>query len=154
MEIIKADAKHVEEIVKLWIEFMDFHENLDSIFARSKDGSRNFKSYLEKEIENEDSYVAVAIRKGLIVGYLLAKKSEKPPVFKKTIYCLISDIAVKEQFRHQGIGMKLLKTCIVWAKEKGIDRIELMVVPSNKIAYSFYEQIGFRDYTHTLQLEI
>jgi ribosomal protein S18 acetylase RimI-like enzyme len=154
MQVIKAEQMHVDAIVEIWKDFMDYHKDLNPIFARSNAGHETFKEFLQQEIENEDSFAAVSVENEEVIGYILAKKSGRPPCFEKTDFCFITDIMIKEQYRKKGYGKKLIDAVTKWAKEKGLDRIELQVVPSNDLAYAFYHKLGFTDMLHTLYLTI
>ena len=55
----------------------------------------------------------------------------------------ISNIAVGEPFRGQGIGEKLLRELIRRGREKGAERFTLEVRVSNSNAISLYRKLGF-----------
>ncbi|RPJ08797.1 MAG: GNAT family N-acetyltransferase [Spirochaetaceae bacterium] len=154
MEIIPATPAHLESIIEIWKDFMDYHALIDPFFTRSENGHESFRRYVTGEIPKDDSFLFVCIDNGLCIGYILGNKSTYPPVFKKSHYCQISDIAVLPKYRRKGIGEKFLACVKVWAKERELDRIELRVVASNQLAYSFYRKHGFKDYLHNLFLEI
>jgi ribosomal protein S18 acetylase RimI-like enzyme len=46
-------------------------------------------------------------------------------------------------YRRQGIGRKLLSAVLEKAREIGIERVELVVFSSNKVAIALYEEFGF-----------
>ena len=133
---------------------MDFHRGLDSYFSRNKQGHINFKEYLESCIDNQDYIIQVALNGDQVIGHIIAQKMERPPVFERIRYCVITDIVVVKEFQGKGLGQKLLNGIIDWARKNDLNRIELEVVPINKQAYSFYKQNGFRDYLHKLFLEV
>jgi len=45
--------------------------------------------------------------------------------------------------RRRGIGRTLLKQAVAWARESGIEKLELHVFPHNEPAIKLYEQFGF-----------
>lgn len=55
----------------------------------------------------------------------------------------ITNVAVAEEFRGQGVGRKLVSAIRQWAKEHGVDRIVLEVRSSNQAAIHVYEKEGF-----------
>lgn len=55
-------------------------------------------------------------------------------------------IAVCKAYWHQGIGKKLMQSCIDWCREKGIEQLELEVVTDNARAFAMYESFGFHIY--------
>lgn len=55
----------------------------------------------------------------------------------------IGDIAVREDFRNQGIGIKVMDSLLETAKERGCTVCWLEVRPSNNTALNLYERFGF-----------
>ena len=55
----------------------------------------------------------------------------------------IAEIAVFEEFQHQGIGGKLLNMVEEYAVEHDISEIDLFVTLSNKSAVLFYEKTSY-----------
>lgn len=45
--------------------------------------------------------------------------------------------------RRRGIGRALLEQAVEWARESGIDKLELHVFPHNEPAIKLYDQFGF-----------
>ncbi|TMM33822.1 MAG: GNAT family N-acetyltransferase [Actinobacteria bacterium] len=45
--------------------------------------------------------------------------------------------------RRRGIGRSLLEQAVAWARESGIEKLELHVFPHNEPAIKLYEQFGF-----------
>ena len=143
----KAYSKVVERILDLWCEFMDFHEQYDSIYKRSKNGSSKFLKFLKERISDRTFLVLVALEEEIICGYLLAKIETKPPVFKNRRHGVIFDLAINEKFRRKGIGEKLFHESLVWIKKKKITRVELTVATSNPASMKFWTKIGFKPYS-------
>jgi len=52
-------------------------------------------------------------------------------------------MGVKQNFRSAGLGKRLLAAALHRAREKGLERVELDVHASNKIAVKLYEKAGF-----------
>jgi ribosomal protein S18 acetylase RimI-like enzyme len=52
-------------------------------------------------------------------------------------------MGVHPNYRGQGVGGKLLQSCIAHAEAQGIGRIELSVYAHNTSAKSLYEKLGF-----------
>ena len=57
----------------------------------------------------------------------------------------IDNIQVDEEYRHQGIGTKLLAHLISLAIEYRVENITLEVRMSNEIARNLYKKFGFRE---------
>lgn len=145
--IRKAKHKDVERILDLWCEFMDFHEQYDSIFKRSKSGHSEFRKFLKERISDRNSLVIVALEEEIICGYLLAKIETRPPVFLDRKHVVIFDLAINEKLRRKGIGEKLFNESVEWFKKKKINRVELTVATSNPVSMKFWTKMGFKTYS-------
>ena len=153
IKIIEAQDSHVPEIMKMWVKFMNYHRDLDPFFQMRRDGHKKAEEYIRNLLKSEDSQILVAIKGDKIVGYSIAVISKHPPVLKVERYGFIDDLSVKPRYRRTGIGAKMLERILEWFESKGIKRIELKVVPTNEIGYSFWKKHGFREYLHFLYLD-
>ena len=55
----------------------------------------------------------------------------------------IHHLAVRESFRHQGIGQALVKTCLQALSERGIDKVHIFVYRDNQAGQAFWEKTGW-----------
>ncbi len=55
----------------------------------------------------------------------------------------VAEIAVAEGHRGQGVGARLLAQAEQYARENGIEELDLLVTAKNRSAVSFYEKKGF-----------
>jgi ribosomal-protein-alanine acetyltransferase len=88
------------------------------------------------DLDNPAVLSRVAEENGLVLGYLVVW------VFKEVLH--IANIALVSDQRGQGLGSRLLRHTIEFARDRKIDRIELEVRESNDAAIRFYERQGFR----------
>jgi len=153
MEIIEASGKHIPEIVELWKEFMDFHQEIEPAAKRGEEGHIAFEKYLRDSIQAEDFQVLVAQDDNEVSGFSISQISKPLPVYEQEDYGLISTIAVKAGYRRKGIGELLLSKIFGWFDSRNVDRIELNVMARNQIGYSFWKKHGFTDYVHRLYLD-
>ncbi len=153
MKIREAELSDLTEIGDLWIELMDYHKELDTFFTRSPQGAELFKEYLSKQLESEQTAIFVAVGSAKLVGYTVVNISEYPPVFQKSRYGIISDLAVTKSSRGKGTGELLFKETQRWFSENNIDRIELRVAYANRKAFGFWKKMGFTSFTTTMYRE-
>jgi ribosomal protein S18 acetylase RimI-like enzyme len=153
IHIILAEESHIPGILNVWKEFMDYHKKLDSLFTRRKNSHLKFEKYIKELIKSNNAQVLVALDKEDVVGYSITLIGFYPPVFKRRVYGLINDLAIKETHRRKGLGEQMLSKMFQWFKSHGLDRIELRVSMRNKIGYSFWKKHGFKDYQHILYLK-
>ncbi len=154
MKIREAELSDLAEIGDLWVELMDYHKKLDPFFTRSPQGAELFKKHLSKQLELEQAAVFVAVDVDVdsakVAGYTVVSISEYPPVFQKTRYGIISDLAVTKDCRGKGTGKLLFHTARQWFLKNDIDRIELRVADTNASACGFWRKMGFTSFMTTM----
>jgi ribosomal protein S18 acetylase RimI-like enzyme len=52
-------------------------------------------------------------------------------------------LAVDPEYRHQGLGERLVRAAEAWLQDRGVRKIQLMVRSSNHGVLDFYRAIGF-----------
>jgi len=60
-----------------------------------------------------------------------------------TRHTAVLGMSVDREYRNQGIGSRLMKAAIDWARDKRIGRLELEVYAENVAAIHLYEKFGF-----------
>jgi GNAT superfamily N-acetyltransferase len=56
---------------------------------------------------------------------------------------MVSSVAVKSEFRGQGLAQQLMRGVVRMAHDRGIDRLNLAVFTKNESARAVYEKVGF-----------
>jgi len=56
---------------------------------------------------------------------------------------LVEDLIVAEAFRRRGIGTRLMEEAECWARERGIERLQLLAETGNERALDFYRRNGW-----------
>jgi RimJ/RimL family protein N-acetyltransferase len=69
-----------------------------------------------------------------------------PPQPKLAHLGTVWGVYVRQAFRGRGVGEALVRACIAWARDKGLDGLRLSVVEGNDVALRCYEQCGFVRY--------
>lgn len=125
-------------------KFVDFYKKLvrETDYLMFSPEEVSAKADVEgKFIENYDDYkqVFIALDGDSIVGYLGISRSR----LAKMSHTAKITVGVLEDYKRQGIASKLIEFSQKWAKEKGIQRIELTVITKNEAAVSFFKETGF-----------
>ncbi len=141
-----AREADLPQILNLWVEFMQFHADLDPHFSLSPDALKSSEAHLRNRINSEESAVFVTEQEKNILGYCIACVCNKPPVFIDRMYGHISDIAVSGAHRGKGIGEKLFSEAREWLKFRGIQRIEVRTITVNDVSNSFWKKLGFQNF--------
>lgn len=60
-------------------------------------------------------------------------------------YAEIGGLVVDSDYRRQGIGLKLMRTCEEWVKENGYREIRLRSGGQRNEAHEFYKKVGYEN---------
>lgn len=87
-------------------------------------------------------FVAISLKENKVLGLCtvqtLISTAEGGPVG------LLEDLIVAADFRHQGIGAKLLAEAANWAECQGLKRLQLLADKNNGAALDFYQKQGWQ----------
>lgn len=119
--------------------------------AREED-ALNYKKIILDGFDDEvgEDVLIQALKDPSIIIYILEKENQvigSATVQSREDLSLayIYDIVILKEYRGQGMGSYLLKSCIMALKEKDIDRASLQVTGENKRALELYRKIGFKE---------
>ena len=54
-------------------------------------------------------------------------------------------LAVNPDHRHQGYGRVMMDAAEGWLRERGIEKLQLLVRPDNKSVKNFYQSLGYSE---------
>lgn len=154
IEIRPANEKDLEALVEIdhhflsdhvWqIEFHNSHENEQiSVSFRQVHLPRLIKvdyprpaKFIQESLA-ESSSILVASYNGQIVGYIRLLLNKAPYT------TWVSDLAVAEMYRRQGIGSTLVLAAVDWAKHMETQNLVLEMQPKNYPAIQMAKKLGF-----------
>lgn len=154
MRIIRGDRSHLEQIMEIWKEFVEYHQRIDPYYGTIKGGEIKFGEYILHRMDQADSQVLVATEEDRLIGYCLCYIQPRAPVFTETMVGVLSDLAVKAEFRGGGAGGALVEESLSWLRSQGIKRVELRTSARNDPAIEFYLKHGFWVYDHMMTREL
>jgi ribosomal protein S18 acetylase RimI-like enzyme len=135
-QIISTAEKHIAS----------FHECLDSVAAEHRyigfveaPPFEKVREFILSNFINGDSLQFVAVSENTVIGWCDIVLGPLPGF----THAGHLGMGVKQGFRGMGIGKKLLTAALNKALEKKLERVELEVFASNKIAIKLYEKAGF-----------
>ena len=102
-------------------------------------------------IDKDDSQLFIAVNDNEIVGYIYVKIITTSDSSDISTEASISGIYVKENFRKQGIGTKLINEARKWCINKGVTYLKLNVLEGNSTALNLYKKLGFNDFSRVLR---
>lgn len=153
MKIREARLRDIPVIMKLWKEFMTYHDDMvkkdprlkDQLLIR-KNAADNFKGFLKKNIKSKDAMVYIAEVGREPAGYSLIYIKKNIPIYKLDKTGYLSDLFVRKRFRGLGLSSKFNNTAIKWFKKKGIKYLSIHVYSYNDKARFIYKKWGFFDF--------
>lgn len=154
MRIIRANASHMDQIMELWMEYMEYHQRIDAYYGTVEGGHIMFAEYIADRMSRADSLVLAALEGERLLGYCLSYVHRRPPVFTERDIGIVSDLAVRTGSRGGGAGGALLEESMAWLRSKGIRRVELRTSARNEPTIEFYRKHGFWVYDHMMTREL
>ncbi|RCX17715.1 L-amino acid N-acyltransferase YncA [Fontibacillus phaseoli] len=157
MNIREARIEDYENIAKLHLQLHELHvANRPDLFKHTANYPLDFayfKSCLDNDIFNV--FIVEDERSG-IIAYTILKVEETPaiPVFVVRRILYINDICVDIQFQGKGVGKRLFKQAIDYARESGAESLELGVSSFNESAIEFYKAMGMKTKSLRMELDI
>ena len=101
-----------------------------------------FRKLITKYLTDSDKQILVEVLDDVkIIG--MASMVFLPRLNRTTLEMYIPELVVLEKYHNQGIGKKLINSCIVLAKEKKCHRIRLESGNQRKESHQFYKHLGF-----------
>ena len=145
IKIRKVVADDAKEIQPLYLELMNRHAiNLPNMFT--SETTVDIEEIKKDICEFEYFYVVTFDSK--VIGYMKGryKNIEESLFVKERDMILLTDLIIKEEYRNQGIGKKMLEFIEGEAWKRNISSIEIPVYSFNKQAKDFYKKNGYMAY--------
>ncbi len=111
-----------------------------------KEYDRFFSSYMMGLLRNPDSAVRVAEEDGDVIGYAVATRGRDQPFMRFSRTAVLNDMFVDEERRNEGVGKQLLESLRAWAREAGVDALEVQVFPEHDDEVASLKKLGFFQY--------
>ena len=150
MEIVRAGKEHTLQIIEVWREFIQFNIEAELLWNPGENAAGEFEKQLTEQLKSGNDLVLVAIEESRVVGFAVATIGGRPKIFRVAKYGTISDIGIKKEFRHQGIGERLLAEIMSWFKTNNVALAEVAVLAKNQVATSFWAKQGFQGFSHRM----
>jgi len=132
--IREAKPEDVSAILEMVAELAEFEKLTDQLVATEED----YQNSLFGAVPVAEALVAED--EAGLVGYAIFFSTFSTFIGKAGIW--LEDIYVREAFRHQGVGKRLLKSLGAIALERDAGRYEWCVLDWNQNAIDLYEQVG------------
>jgi GNAT superfamily N-acetyltransferase len=158
VRIRKLAEDDIDGICALWKEFARLREGMTQSKILNADAADYFFGYATGLLQRKDTLTLVAEENDggnkTLVGYTIASKQRRPPIYRHTKVAYLSDAFVSESHRGQGILTKFLDELRKWCKTEGITAVDVQLFEANKDAQAIYRKMGFKDYRVVFRQEL
>ena len=152
--IRKGNINDLALIQKFNQELFDFEIPWHNTYNRDWPYQERGILFFTDRLNEKDGIVLIAFVNNNPVGYLCGGWLRSYTFRIEKLFSQLDNMYVKEEFRHHGIGKKLMDEFIKWSKEKGVSVIRVEAVYENIKALEFYRKNNFKDHSVILELNI
>ena len=122
----------------------DLYMDIDHIYSEEQ---------YHEMVENDDMITVLAEDDGRTVGICMVSMRARTCMIKRrTAY--MEDLCIDEAHRGKGIGEELFQFAKKKAKERGAERLDLMVWDFNESAKQFYDKMGMKIQRYILEEQL
>jgi len=152
MQIRRAEERDISGMIRLLYQVGGVHHQIRPELFRD-----SAIKYTEKDLEalllDQNSPIFVAVEEDYLVGYCFCQlrdyRNSTVLTDRKEIY--IDDLCVEEACRGKGIAKALYGHVCAWAKDLGCSFVTLNVWCGNDGAMKFYEKMGMKQRSITME---
>ncbi|WP_255562505.1 N-acetyltransferase [Pedobacter sp. D749] len=101
------------------------------------------KAFIDERLQHNESVIFIAIDEDTEKSVGFTQLYPKYSSIRLSKNWILNDLYVDEVYRKQGIGEKLIKTAMDFAKANGSTFVQLETAVDNYTAQHLYENIGF-----------
>jgi ribosomal protein S18 acetylase RimI-like enzyme len=152
MNIRDAQIDDMDQLFRLWKQMQLGHTAYQPDYYRLKDMGtveERIRAYFSGLVENPEIAFRVAESNGTILGHIVARIRETPPIFETEKQLQIETIVVDEDHRRQGIFRRLLADVTAWGQaRKAVETV--LTVDRENPAIEAYRALGFEIRQHNM----
>jgi ribosomal protein S18 acetylase RimI-like enzyme len=143
--IREATPLDYENLCELFDEADKLHRDHLSERFQEPNGPARDKEFILGLLADQTVEIFVVESDGKLLGLVQVEVKVSPPmsIFVPRCYVVVDTLVVKEGFRQQGLGQKLMDKVHHWAISKGASDVELNIYEFNQEAIAFYRKLGY-----------
>jgi len=157
VEIRQAEKADSTELIELWHGFTDCLSEYDGRYQHKDDADDRWLQYFENQLlDSKYGTVFVAEHEGDLVGVLEVRVVGDHPIFRLADHGYINGHYVREEYRGEGFGQRLLEAAAEWLRDhpRGIEFCRVDVIDGDDDAISVYEDYDFEPIEHVYEYEL
>jgi len=155
MTILRADSRHIPELIRLLYQVGGVHHDIRPDLFR-QGAIKYTHADLEALLRDENCPVFAAVEGDTMLGYCFCQlrdyRGSTVLTDRKELY--IDDLCVDEVCRRRGVAGALYDHTCAWAKEIGCAYVTLNVWCGNHSAMQFYENKGMQKRSITMETKL
>lgn len=132
MEVYYATVEDLDEIVPLFIEYLNFYERTPK--------KEDVVKFLAKRLRNEESIFLYVKHEEQIIGFTQLYPSFSSLSLKRSY--ILNDLFVVQKQRKLGAAQALMEEAFAFCQQAGAVYVTLETHPNNLSAQKLYEKIG------------
>lgn len=133
--IRQARATDLDDLVGLLQMLFAVEEDFDFDPVRQRRG-------LEMMLEHDGAVILVAEAEGRVIGMCSGQLTISTAEGGSAL--LVEDVVVAQNWQGKGLGTKLMKGLEQWARDRQVERLQLLADRKNQAALEFYDTLGWR----------
>ena len=145
LNIRSAIPGDAQKIARLWIQCTSEVARLEPVYTPDIDQG-NLAVLLRDELAASKRFAWVAMNDQSLAGYVTCRIEEELPMFVRRRYLYVIDLDVSPDFRGRGLSHLLMNKVEVFAREIGINRLELAYVTEYPHPQKVWARHGFTPY--------
>lgn len=141
LEVRRGRLQDLEELVELQLQLRDHHRRLEPQNPRYLVADDEWRSLIERDLNDSGSRLFVAIADGAPRGFVKLSFVQKP----WGTSCEMDTLVVDEGWRSRGVGERLVEAAELLAREAGATGMRTNVLLRNDGGRSFYGRLGYEE---------
>ena len=134
MKIIRATARHVDQIIPLFLGYLDFYKQPASTVR--------VRRFLTDRLKRKESVIFLAMLDGEPVGFAQLYPTFASLALRRA--WILYDMYVAPTARRQGVATALLRRAHRLGAQTGAAELVLETATTNRAAQVVYEQLGWQ----------
>lgn len=148
-----AREQDYDELSAVFAEVDALHADALPELYRHVSGPVRSREYIAEILARDDAALFVAEWDGSTAGvvHVEAREARDTPLHVPRRYAEVDTVVVREALRGRGIGRALIEAAERWARERGLESLQLVVYEFNRPAMGLYGRLGYATLRRTMR---
>lgn len=145
-QIHAPEQKHIEDLLEMWHEFMDYHRELRTdAYRLREDADQKIRDRFREYMNHDDRMVLIMTgdRNPDTGGFAVARLEGPSDVFTRNKRARITDFYLRPAYRGENMGRKLVEQIKQWAKNRDAEAVFMAIDARNEEGRGFWEALNF-----------